>query len=379
MLLARSRLSPDAAMQAVKGLALAYWGPLLERARTHGLIPLIYHRLHAIEFLGVPAQVCRYLAVTFGVNAIRNQLLAHELVRVLARLSEAQIPVIPLKGVVLAESLYGDVALRTCADIDILVRPEDLEQSLRILRSAGYSDAFAAPPSLRLLARYGRDCALVREDVRCVCPLQVHCGLIWGGPAERRLLAEIWSRASRRPFQGAPAYALSPADELLYLAVHAARHGLSTFKWITDLDWLVSRGKLDWNVALNEARTLGWYDAVGFSLAACANLLDTPIPEPLAERHASAQVEVPKSEPGSLEILRQSFFVVRLLPGLSQRAIFLASRLFIPTSVDGQFLQLPSPLFFLYFLLRPCRLMFIALKWLIQAGVTKLRGSSSGA
>ena len=171
---------------------------------------------------------------------------------------------IPLKGIALAESLYGDPALRTCADLDILVHPKDLTESLRLLRSSGYEDRLGHPSLVRLLARYGKDCALMREDVRSVYPLQVHCGLIWGGPAERRLLGEIWSDATPRPFHAAPAYALSPEWEFLYLAVHAARHGLYPFKWLVDLDWLVVRGNLDWEMVRvkGEADGLGTYRSV---------------------------------------------------------------------------------------------------------------------
>ncbi len=375
LLLARSRFSPESAMEAVGSVAAAAnWDLLFDRACAHGLIPIVCQRLQALDFAGVPLEFVRKLTDTFGINALRNEMLARELARVLANLGEAKISVIPLKGVALAESVYGDVALRTCADLDILIQPDNLEKCLGILTSAGYKHALAAPPSLRLLARYGRDCALVREDGRWVYPLQVHCGLIWGGPAERRLLSEIWSNAPARPFRTARAYALSRADEFLYLAVHAARHGLSSFKWIVDLDWLISRGSVDWNSVLNQVQKLKWEQAMGYSLSACASLLGTQIPEPLAKICADIRIHIPKTEPGPLEVLRQSVFVLRLLPNFPRRVAFLAMRVFIPTSADGEIVRLPPSLFFLYFLLRPCRLILKVLKWVVQAGVSKVRG-----
>ena len=139
---------------------------------------------------------------------------------------------------------------------------------------------------------------LMREDARSVYPLQVHCGLIWGGPAERRLLAEIWSDAAPQPFHAAPAYALSPEWEFLYLAVHAARHGLFPFKWLVDLDWLLVRGALDWKKVQEKARRLGWERAVQSCLAACAALLETPVPEPFAERCLPRRRESALPAPG---------------------------------------------------------------------------------
>jgi hypothetical protein len=374
LLLARGCFSPDVANRAVERLEAGLrWDVLLERARTHGLIPLLYHRLRALDFRGVPPPVRRELTDTFGINAIRNQLLTQELVRVLAQLGAAGVPVIPLKGIVLAESVYGDPALRTCADLDILVHPKNVADTLRLLRSSGYEARFNEPHFIHLLARYGKDCLLMREDARSVYPLQVHCGLIWGGTAERALLAEIWADAVPRPFHGAPAYALSPEWEFLYLAVHADRHGLFPFKWLVDLDWLMVRTAPDWKKVREMARRLGWESVVQSCLVACLALLETPVPEPLSGMLPSASERVRVSSPGPLNIPRETIFALRLLPTITQELQFLATRTFIPTPADGEFLRLPSSVFFLYYFLRPVRLAVTVAGWLVQACVAKLR------
>jgi hypothetical protein len=374
LLLARGRFSPEVAKRAVERLESGVlWDVLLERARTHGLVPLLYHRLGALDFRGVPPPVRRELTDAFGVNAIRNILLSQELVRVLTRLGGAGVPVIPLKGVTLAESFYGDPALRTCADLDILVHPKHFAESLHLLQASGYESHVGEPLFVGLMARYGKDCVLMREDARSVFPLQVHCGLIWGGPAERRLLTEIWADALPQPFHAAPAYALSPEWEFLYLAVHAARHGLFPFKWLVDLDWFTVRGALDWNTVQEKARRLGWESAVQSCFAACAALLETPIPEPFARTAVRTTGRSGPSAPGPLQIAREALFSIRLLPTLYQRVQFLAVRIFIPTPADGEFLRLPRALFFLYYFLRPWRLMGAVAVWFVQAAMARLR------
>ena len=373
LLLARGRFSPDVAKRAIDRLEAGLrFDVLLERARTHGLIPLLYHRLRALDFRGVPQPARRELMDTFGINAIRNVLLTQELVRVLAQLGAAGVPVIPLKGIALAESLYGDAALRTCADLDILIHPKDLAESLRLLRSSGYKTRFAEPSLVPLLARYGKDCLLMREDTRWVYPLQVNCGLMCGGPAERRVLAEVWSDAARQPFHAAPAYALSPEWEFLYLAVHAARHGLFPFKWLVDLDWLVVRGALDWKKVQGMARRLGWERSVQSCLAACAILFETPIPQtPLWIVQTTPKIFAIGHD--AFELPRATMFPLRLLPTLSQKLQFIAVRVFVPTLADCEFFRLPSALFFLYYFLRPWRLMGTVAGWLIRPGVERLR------
>lgn len=374
LLLSRANFAPTVSARALELTASGLrWDVLVERAAFHGLLPLIYQRLRRLNFPGIPDAVRRQLKDSFGVNALRNELLAQELVRVLERLAGAGVPLMPLKGVALAEAVYGDAALRICADLDVLIRPEHLAKALPILRSLGYSDRLREPSFVRLLARYGKDCALMRQHGRSAYPLQVHCGLIWGGPPERRVLAEVWSSAVAKPFHDAPACVMSPEWEFLYLAVHAARHGRYPFKWLVDLDWISARGALDWTLGHEKAMRWGWGKAVQSCLAACAGLLETPIPEPFAREVQPLRMNAQIAAPGSLAIPRETLFAVRLLPTLRQRLQFLVLRLFVPTPADGELLHLPSSLFFLYYGLRPLRLIVTVGRWLIQAGMARLR------
>ncbi len=279
---------------------------------------------------------------------------------------------IPLKGIALAESLYGDAALRTCADLDILVHPKYLAESLRLLRSCGYEARCGEPAFVHLLARYGKDCALMREDARPAYPLQVHCGLIWGGPVERRLLDEIWSDASSRPFHAAPAYAMSPEWEFLYLAVHAARHGLFPFKWLVDLDWLssgapwIGKGARKGQAAgLGEGRPVLPCRLRSFAGNTGSRAL-------CARGNSRAGASSHASGPGPLEIPTGNTLRRAAATHPLPRLRFLAIRLFVPTPADCEFLRLPSSLFFLYYFLRPWRLAGAVAGWLIQAGIARV-------
>jgi len=376
LLLARGRFSPEVAKRTVHRLeAGPNWDAVLPRMQTHGLIPLIYHRLESLGFVGVPPQVQKQLKATFRNNAMRNVLMAEELASVLGKLSAAQVPAIPIKGVALAESLYGDAALRTGTDIDVLVHPKNVTESLNVIHSCGYAARCGSPPFLYRLVRHGKDFELRRNGPKMVFALELHFGLVWGGGVERRLVADIWSDALPRPFHGVPAFALSPEWEFLHLAEHAARHGLFSFKWLVDLDWLVERGAVDWQSAREKAERIGWLKVVQSSLAACEALFETPVPAPFALAAAGPvpKIRVLQTNPGPLEFPREALFNLLLLPTLWQRIQFAANRIFLPTTVDCEFLRLPSPLFFIYYILRPLRLAGTLAKWSIQAGVARVR------
>lgn len=72
-------------------------------------------------------------------SVVRYQKLSFELKRVCALFEENKISHIPLKGAVIRK-LYPDPWMRTSCDVDILVKSEDLERAIELLKNvAGYS------------------------------------------------------------------------------------------------------------------------------------------------------------------------------------------------------------------------------------------------
>ena len=122
LLLARGKLSSEERVRTLQFLATPLqWPLILERAYSHQVYPLLYRNLLELGFPGVPHEVQTELKSAYLANGFRNQLLAEELARLLKSLGEAGIPVIPLKGVTLAQSLFGDPAARVCSDIRVTV------------------------------------------------------------------------------------------------------------------------------------------------------------------------------------------------------------------------------------------------------------------
>ena len=361
LLLARWPLSPQTEAEAQRLLAQPVaWPRLMKLVRTHEVLPLVYCSLKSFGFAGVAQPIQRELTDIFRHNAARNLLLAAELARVLRVLAEAGVPATPLKGIPLAERLYGDTALRVCSDIDLLVPLGHFAAAFQSLASAGYEAEFSLPKLVCLTARYGKDAGLMRQDGAQYYPLQLHAGLIWGGPVERRLSEEIWSDARATSFLGARAFALSAEWEFLYLAVHAARHGMFPLKWLVDLDRLCRLGKVNWEEAKRKARRLGWEEVITSALSVCQSLLETAVPacfqiEGASDRRREAAT-LRESSHAAIQIPRETLFAIRLLNSPLQKLHFAAIRLFVPTAADCGTIRLPASLFFLYYALRPLRL-----------------------
>ena len=57
---------------------------------------------------------------------------------VLDALSAKGVTAIPFKGVTLAQAAYGDLSLRECADLDLIVEQASIPQARKVLWSQGY-------------------------------------------------------------------------------------------------------------------------------------------------------------------------------------------------------------------------------------------------
>ena len=134
VLLAQAQLSPQARKEAAELLAAPLrWDALLLRAGEQQVFPLLCRHVRALRFEGVPEPACVELKQAFEKNRLRNGLLVQQLARVLRVLSAAGVRAIPVKGLALADSLYGDFAMRVVCDLDILVPPDEALRARRAL------------------------------------------------------------------------------------------------------------------------------------------------------------------------------------------------------------------------------------------------------
>ena len=190
------------------------------------------------------------------------------------------VPVIPLKGMALAESLYGDAGLRVSSDIDLLVPREAVAQAFAVLAQLGYSPAAEETPvedgDIDLLLESNMEYVFVTPENRA-CPVELHWDIAWRWPGNARALADLWADARPRRFRGVEAWALGPEWELLYLAVHAARHRWQGLKWLVDVHEICARDGLDWVRVRDKAARFGLGDVLGITLGACRALFGTPM------------------------------------------------------------------------------------------------------
>jgi Uncharacterised nucleotidyltransferase len=371
LLLARGRLTDAIRAQArsLLGQALS-WPSLLQQAQMYEVTPFLYHHLRQLGFPSVPDAPAADLEAVYRMNAIRNTLLVRELTAVMQRFGAEGVPVMPLKGVALAESLYGDPTLRVCADLDVLVPRMKVGRAYQLLQAMGYdgiSGEFMKESFQRRLLKTSIEHALTRRNRGFRHVTELHWGIFLGAPSERLALETLWAEAYATPIFGVEAFRPSAEWMFLCLAVHAARHQWIGLKWLGDIHELCTWTAIDWAKVRFEADRVGWKDVVELTLSACHTLFDTPIPPHFSCRPLPPWVHLFPDDILYAEPWRHVMATSRLFTSPLAQWRYLLRVLLVPTAAERRLIRLPSALGILYY---PLRLSRVAIRhgWRLMVG-----------
>ena len=370
LLLARLELSVEQDRRARELLACPLrWGLFLEQARTHEILPLVSHHLQALGWLGVPEAAAVELQEAFRINRLRNALLAGELARLLSLLTDAGIPVVPLKGIALGAALYGDTALRVAFDIDLLVPRHAALRTRRLLLTEGYTSPLDEEFFVHYQLPWLNACSL-DPGKRVPCPVDLRWGLLPHSSRDREVTEDLWAEARSTSILGAPSSSLSAEWEFLFLAVHAASHGWQMLKWLVDVHQFSIVKPVDWQKMKEKAGRLGLHRAVEWTLSACSLVLGTAVPGPFVFRALPAGVRLFPAAPAHAGSWQAARFQLYMLDRRADKLRWFAAALLAPSENEYALLRLPPWLRFLYW---PLRLLRLASKWiglLLRASVS---------
>lgn len=255
----RSRFDP-ASLDAARALAAGLdWDAWVEAARAEFLTPLLFHVVHGREI--VPAAVEARLHTDYVRNVRANVLRFRELGRVLRTLADRGAQTILLKGAALAEKVYGNIGLRPMADLDLLVRREDLASTLAALEKLGYQVVGAEAQAGDAIA-FENEVMLLKPGPPAML-IEVHWSLL-DSPHYQRLLqmAWFWDTAVPACVEGTQARALGTEALLLHLCAHLALHHRGEgLLWQHDVAEVLHffQNQLDWELLLAKAAA---YDLV---------------------------------------------------------------------------------------------------------------------
>jgi hypothetical protein len=343
------------------------WEFALRFAESHGLVPLLYFHLHAHAPEKVPGAVYEKLRDQYRGISVLNVYLSGELRRLLKLFAAHGVEAIPYKGPALAAKAYGNIALRHFGDLDILVRQRDVLRVSELLVAEGY----ALHPPLNdvqqaLMLRTQCNLPFTRDERRVI--VEIHWRVsarLFSSPLDE---ASLWENSGLDSFEGTTIKTLAPEDLLLSLTVHGAKHLWERLSWIADIAQLLEvYPDLDWTRLLERARRSGTERMLLLGLYVAHELLDAKLPAGVREQFETdqeiallaGQIYSRLFAGGSEASGMSGYFIFQLKARRRLRDKFNYCRYVVsPTEEDLTLLSLPAPLSFVYYLLRPLRMIW---------------------
>ncbi|MCP4164669.1 MAG: nucleotidyltransferase family protein [Chloroflexi bacterium] len=258
-------------------LAYPAWLAWLDANR---LTPLAYRTLDSGL---LPVDVRAHLAAAYvGSRAawLQRKLETATLLAIFAE--EPAIPVILLKGMACAISLYPDPALRLMNDVDLLVPKDRLSEGAHRLLNYGYPYG----PNLESGLDTGpsHHTNFLAPGSEPPLRFEVHDSIV-RLPAlhEMDFLAWLWTGCETLEWDGSGASLLSPTAMLLTTSSHTMQaHGKANMllSWLWDVDLLWRRRGQDimWAQTVAWAQRLSWEAALHAMLTITVDYCSTPLP-----------------------------------------------------------------------------------------------------
>ena len=341
------------------------WSVAMSLARAHGMEPLAAWYLNT-DCAGVLATDFHdHLNAILQRNTAKFVLLSTDLIKVLRILESRGIAVVPLKGPVLATTLFNEIPWRESCDLDLLVTRADVGRAKVALVEAGYQlESELCADEEHAAFHWRSQVVLYLDDVSPA--LDLHWELLPSLYPCARYFESVWERLRHSTFHDEKILELSVEDQLFFLCAHAARHSWHSLRHAVDVARLIYvHPDLNWDSLIRAARESDGGMVLALGLWLVNRLLDVQLSE-TALRYANDAID---GKPFTYELLKRMLTMtpaqyetsselrlqLRLADGWWPKLRCAAGYVLLPTTADGA-IRLPRSLFFLYYLYRPVRL-----------------------
>ena len=344
------------------------WQLVINIALKHGLINFLYVYFKSNCRELIPEEILNQLKTYYFQNSSRNILLGSSLIKILNLLKLNKISAIPFKGPVQSELIYHDIGIRIFADLDILVKKQDVLQAMDILMEQGFITSINIPESQI-------DTYLEKENFFQIQNKSgsINIDLHW----------EISGRYSLKPIYYPTSEdvlhptmllsneinTLNHEDTLIYLCVHGTSHCWEKLEMICSVATIVKSGKIDkWESIIQKAKIFRCKRMVllGLLLARYFFCIDLPmiITTAVADDNGLEKLlnyiikKIENRNMAFTESLSWRFSPIHFQArdSLLDSIKYFFYLFFQPTIREWDKYHLPDSLLFLYHVLRPYRL-----------------------
>lgn len=344
----------------------------------HRVAGLVNHALQK-EPLPLPTITAQWLSSAAHAIALTGLKQLGETVRLQTMFAASGIHSLAVKGITLGQKVYGSVGIKYNHDIDLLLQPAKLRQTLALMEEDGYRITQPGPDltsgQIAAFIRYSKNFGFTKSQGSLV---EIH----WQLTDNLALLdhaAIDWTGQDVSIGQRMVSRTLTDEDHFAYLCVHGANHNWGRLKWICDVNALIATASSETQIMQwwDHAQSLGAGLCTAQALRLCQRLFDIPLPEPLkaptatprAQRlaqYACGELALSQSELSySVEREVMDFFVKAQLGGGWRFWLGILHFNLVKVSVILE-LRLPERLVFFYPIIRP--FFWLWFRWISPRG-----------
>jgi len=343
------------------------WDRLVALSVRHRVTPLLYEYLRHVCPEIILDKVLATLHADTVATTYANLRMTHELIRLANLFATHGIVTVPFKGPVLAIEAYGKLGLRQFGDLDLLLHKKDIARAKRLLITEGYRPLIELTDEQEAdLIKYEDDYAFINADQSI--KIELHGGI---KPKFYAFVIDedgLWERLTPILIGGRQFLHFAPEDQILTLCIHGASHSWERLFWICDIaELLKTHQHIDWQELLYRARVLGAKRAVLLGLGLAQELLNAPL--------SSIVTQAIKADPTVIRLVTQVAWrlfeeTAETVEGFEQFRFFFHVRerwrdrlrygfhlALDPTIHDWNVMTLPRSISFLYYVVRPIRLL----------------------
>ena len=317
------------------------WEILLELAEEHGVLGILATRLRALGYRGVPAEAREKLQRQMRAQHLFTLSMTAELFRIVDHFKQAGIPTILVKGPLISLLAYGDPAVRSYVDLDLLVSHSQILPATQRMMEMGFEPDI--PISVIETRKVPGEYLFKRAGTKQI--IELHTERTFRYYPRPMPLNELFARKREVLLDGQKIPALALEDEFILNSIHGAKHFWERLMWVSDIAALVgSHPEINWNLLRIHAGDVGAERMIHLALQLAETVLKAPIPKAMEQevRRDRAALELcervvrwlPSAGYAPPKLRERALFRMRMRGGRLAGAAYLARLSFSPTEED---------------------------------------------
>jgi hypothetical protein len=242
------------------------WQYIYDISINQGVSPIIYKSIKNLRF---NKEIIDAFKEFYDLTYKRNSRLYKELEKILNAFKKENIDVIFLKGIYLSKYVYKDIGLRPMADIDILIKKENLSKINKILKKNNF-----------IREKDSKKAKLHNSYINKQKKIKIEAHYNVNKMNEFFYINPnlFFDQKNTIFFKDIKSYSLNPELELLFMCLHISKHirqdGAISLKWLVDILFYLNNKKINFERFNNLIKKLKIINQIYFILLIYKKYID---------------------------------------------------------------------------------------------------------